>query len=433
MAEIQRLATMSAKSALAEVTYDASRTPKLQYELAGLNGHSGAGIVSPRPVLSTSAGEFAPPSDRHDLAGRGIILLPSRVCPPGDIIHSLEAFIHEYCDLPAVWEKLIARYCLMTWVFDKFTAVPYLRFLGEPASGKTRCVQVATSLSARAVLLNGSSSASSMFRLLDTWRGTLGVDEADFKYSDLFADLVKILNAGYTSANPVVKSEADGKSYDPRGFCVFGPKIISTRREFEDRALESRCLTLQMPDTPLAGRIRRQLPPDFQEHALGLRNRCLGWRFASWESLTSDEAALAGLAPRVGQIALPLWSVSLALGGPEEESWRADLLVLLGAHAVEQRASGFPAVVAEGLRRLSENASWSPRGAVFALRELVEQVTTIASDWALDELKPSPRHVASVLKSWNLPSWRARVGAVEFSVTRERLDAIVKRHVPPGA
>jgi hypothetical protein len=24
----------------------------------------------------------------------------------------------------------------MTWVYDRFTAVPYLRFLGEPGTGK---------------------------------------------------------------------------------------------------------------------------------------------------------------------------------------------------------------------------------------------------------------------------------------------------------
>jgi len=32
--------------------------------------------------------------------------------------------------------RIIGLYVLMTWVFDRFTAVPYLRFLGEPEQGR---------------------------------------------------------------------------------------------------------------------------------------------------------------------------------------------------------------------------------------------------------------------------------------------------------
>ena len=46
----------------------------------------------------------------------------------------------------------------------------------------------------------------------------------------------------------MLRSDKAGDSYEPRAFDVFGPKVIATRRRFEDGALESRCLTLETTD-----------------------------------------------------------------------------------------------------------------------------------------------------------------------------------------
>lgn len=70
------------------------------------------------------------------------------------------------------------------------------------------------------------------------------LDEADFRFSDEKAELVKILNNGNVKGFPVLRTSISNKhEYDPRAFNVYGPKIIAMRHSFEDEALESRFIT----------------------------------------------------------------------------------------------------------------------------------------------------------------------------------------------
>jgi len=57
----------------------------------------------------------------------------------------------------------------------------------------------------------------------------------------------RFLNNGNGSGFPVLRSESvSGREFSPKAYSVFGPKLIATRGYFQDRALESRCLTEEM-------------------------------------------------------------------------------------------------------------------------------------------------------------------------------------------
>src|SRR6266478_1623367 len=129
---------------------------------------------------------YTPFKTKFDLPGQGVLLLPSEAASYGsqeNLVDSIKRFIHRYADLPEFWEDLSAHYILMTWVYDRFSAVPYLRFLGEPGTGKTRALDVTGVLSYKSIVASGASSISPFFRLIDQWRGTLVIDEADYKTS----------------------------------------------------------------------------------------------------------------------------------------------------------------------------------------------------------------------------------------------------------
>ena len=86
-----------------------------------------------------------------------------------------------------------------------------------------------------------------LFRIIDAFRGTLIIDEGDFRLSDERAEIVKILNNGNARGFPVLRSEVTpSREFNPTAYTVFGPELVATRGFFEDRALESRCLTEQM-------------------------------------------------------------------------------------------------------------------------------------------------------------------------------------------
>jgi len=59
---------------------------------------------------------------------------------------------------------------------------------------------------------------------MDSFHGTLIVDEGDFRFSDEKAEVVKILNNGNVKASGL-KSESNGRGKLPESVSCFGPNL----------------------------------------------------------------------------------------------------------------------------------------------------------------------------------------------------------------
>lgn len=174
---------------------------------------------------------------------------------------------------------------LATWVYDCFAAFPYLRFLGEYGTGKTRMLQVVAALCYRSLALSGNITGAALFCSIDLIRGTLAIDEADFKHSAEWSDIIKVLNNGYMTGFPIVRCDSRSGTFTPQSFYVYGPKIISPRHRFDDPATELRCITFETQERKVDPSIPLQLPPAFYEQAQALRNKLLGWRFDDFQQI----------------------------------------------------------------------------------------------------------------------------------------------------
>lgn len=260
-------------------------------------------------------GRVVPFAPSNNLLGHGVVLFPSEAeayKEDSELLAAVRSFIHRYADLSEAFEELACYYVLLTWVYDAFNEVPYLRLKGDFGSGKSRCLQTIGSLCYKPMFVSGASTISPMFRIIDSFRGTLILDESDFRYSDEKAEIVKILNNGNAAGFPVLRSEVTPtKEFNPRAFAVFGPKIIASRSSFDDSALESRCLT-----EPLSGQRPRtdipvSLPESFPQEALSLRNKLLTYRFLNRMSIGSGRES-HGAVPdaRMAQIIAPLLAVA---------------------------------------------------------------------------------------------------------------------------
>ena len=214
-------------------------------------------------------------------------------------------------DLSPTFEQIAAHYILLTWVHDAFNELPYLRLRGEYGTGKTRGLLAIGSLCYRPFFASGASTVSPIFHTLDRFGGTLILDEADFRFSDATSEIVKILNNGNVKGMPVLRTMQNReKEFNPRAFRVFGPKIIAMRGSYDDPALESRFLTEEMGLRPLRKDIPISQPSALKDEALALRNRLLHFRFCHlFDTKPDPSALLAGVEPRVNQIALPLLSL----------------------------------------------------------------------------------------------------------------------------
>ncbi len=250
----------------------------------------------------------------NNLLRHRAVLLPGTPLPfesAEALLAEIRAYIRRYLSLSPDFLVVASAYALFSWVYDAFNEVPYLRFRGDFGSGKTRALTVVGSLLYKAFIASGASTVSPIFYTLDTFRGSLVIDEADFRFSDKDADVVKILNNGNVRGFPVLRQSMNQKrEFDPRAFQVFGPKIVAMRYAFEDAALESRFLTEEMGQRAVDEAIPQNLPPSQESDAAALRRKLLMYRLMERSRVAIDPTLVdTSRAARMNQILVPLLSV----------------------------------------------------------------------------------------------------------------------------
>jgi hypothetical protein len=272
------------------------------------------GVLKIKSEFEHEGERLIPFSPRNNLIKNEAVLLPGTPQEYGteeDLVSGIGSFVHRYADLSPGFERVATHYILLTWLYDAFNELPYLRLRGDFGTGKTRTLLTIGSLCHKAFFASGASTVSPVFHTLDAFQGTLIFDEADFRFSDERAEIVKILNNGNVRGMPVLRTMMNRqREFNPQAFQVFGPKIVATRGSYEDRGLESRFITEEMGPRRLRPDIPINLPPGFREEARALRNKLLLLRFRRRLDTKLDEGLLdPRLEPRLNQILLPLLSV----------------------------------------------------------------------------------------------------------------------------
>ena len=148
---------------------------------------------------------------------------------------------------------------------------------------------------------------------------------------------MKILNNGNANGFPVLRTRVtERREFDPQAFVVFGPKIVGMRHAYEDRAHESRFLSIDMLPGQ-RGDIPLNLPRSQEVEALELRNKLLGYRFRNRLRVSLD-TSLADplLEARTNQILLPLLSVA-----PDEDVRRSIRTIATAREVATRLDRGF--------------------------------------------------------------------------------------------
>jgi len=272
------------------------------------------GNISFEKLFNDNGTKLKPYSADNNLIRTKTILFPSQpeeYDSQAELIHEIQEFIHKYLSVSEFFEQIASYYVLFTWIHDNFNELPYLRGLGDYGTGKSRFLQVVGSICYRPIFASGATTVSPIFRMLNDFKGTLILDEADFKFSDTTAEIVKILNQGFMKGIPVIRSEnSNGNEYNPQAFEVFGAKILSTRFLYKDAALESRMITEDMNLNSPRSDIPFNMPDSFREEALEIRNKLLMFRFRNKGKIKlKPELENREIEPRLNQIAVPLMSI----------------------------------------------------------------------------------------------------------------------------
>ncbi|ESY51887.1 MULTISPECIES: hypothetical protein [unclassified Mesorhizobium] len=377
-----------ADGSLIELVYDPRlrKTSLTRY----LNGQ-----VITQPAIKLDDGDtLIPISAGNNLIRHEAVLLPSEPQEYGDeaaLVKDIQAFIHRYVDLTDAFELIATHYILLSWVYDAFNELPYLRLRGDYGTGKTRALLIIGSIACKPFFASGASTVSPIFHTLNAFAGTLVFDEADFRMSDEKAELIKILNNGNVRGMPVLRTMINNKhEFNPAAFNVFGPKIVATRGVYDDRALESRFITEIMTGRRLRKDIPINLPDSWREQAQQIRNKLLMFRFRNRSKVRLEASYVdPKLEPRLNQVLVPLLSVisdkTVRIEIQERASAMQQTIVL-------DRGLSIEADILEALTALISDTS---RTAI-AIKSIAEAV---AEKHAVEYSRPiTPKYVGSLLR-----------------------------------
>ena len=334
----------------------------------------------------------------------------------------IKKFINKWLDVP----KNIVLFGLWnikrSWVYERFHTLNYLRALGDTGVGKSRFLDTLGYLHYKPISTSGATTSAPIFRIIDKWKGTLIMDEADLHKSDESQDIIKIINQGYEKGKYVMRCDKENQNkvnfFDP--FC---PKILATRRAFFDKATESRCITYVMKETA-----RKDIPLNLNKHfwddLLVLRNKLLMWRFRNYYKINPEKVVdfdFGELEPRVKQIVSSF--VNLFSKDKEQLENFNKFITRHQEEIIEERRNSFEGSVV---------------GAIFSLLKRGESdinSSDIIHEGELTNLKNQPlqpRALSNILKGlgFGLPISRKVEGKTKRCLALEpvRVENLLKRY-----
>ena len=314
------------------------------------------GRISTVARLETENYRISPFDPHNSLLSARVVRLPTKpetYTSEATLLADIQEFVHKYVDTPEHVERLASYYIMMTWVYDCFYVLPYLRARGDSDSGKSRFTEVVGELCMRAIFVTGSTTPSPVFRLMTLWNGmTLVMDEADLPHSETSADWVQMFNTGYKDGFAILRSVVKNGEIMPEAFSGFGPKIINMRGKFTDDATESRCLTWETASgRGIRGDIPRYMDRDvFIKEARELRNKLLMFRLRNRQDVVVDynHEGTKHLPGRLVEITVPLMSISK---DPQFKESVMDFMARMNDKAIGDRQSTLEAKILEAIFR----------------------------------------------------------------------------------
>lgn len=365
----------------------------------------------------------------------GVVLLPSTAIDFGStegLIDQIKDFIHKYVDVSLQFEQICAWYVLLTWVSDKVSTISYLRALGDTSTGKSRWQNVVGGLCYKFCKVSGAITPAPIYRMIEKWRGTLGIEEADFRDSSEKNEVITILNCGFERGNPVIRADKNvaGKVHFSS---TFGPKLITSRRTFNDVALESRCLTEKMAETSRKD-IQDILPQKFYEEQLALRNKLLAFRLKNLGTIKIDagiDIDLGDVEPRLRQATRSFASLFANL--PDTLKSFKEFLQVYQRELIDERADSTDGLIVNALANLLVEHAAEKKEA-FSIKDVIITTKDI-TEWLAANTSykdATVRSIRSRLKSLNIDVKLQRKGkevAKRLIVEDTKLSNIFKRYI----
>lgn len=307
------------------------------------------------------------PEEPYEFVQVGSIQFPTRIGEHVDqreLVEMIAAFIERYFlfDDPTL-PRVIAYYVLLTWMYDAFNAICYLRVLGPSGSGKSMLTERVGWLCYRRIKSMGADTPAVMFRTIAMFGGTLVIDEYDQLESDTTANFIKVLNSGamkggVTNRLTTIKDAAGNEKMVPMPYTTFCPKVLNGRADPKDDALINRCITLRLLPKTALEMLANNIPFDtnetFRVGAVRLQNLLLRWRLENWqpEIEVTNEDIDVSISARMNQVTSPMKALARISGDADLKADLEQLMASLYQQEVMNRTETLDARVIEAIWKI---------------------------------------------------------------------------------
>ncbi|GAA4869671.1 DUF3631 domain-containing protein [Kitasatospora terrestris] len=229
-------------------------------------------------------------------------------------------------------------------LMDCFEATPRLAFLSpEPASGKTRALEIVETLVPRPIV-TVDISPSALFRSVSDGdsRPTVLFDEIDTVFGAAASgneELRGLINAGYRRTGGIFRSVRDGENHVVQKFPVYSALAMGGLGDLPDTIM-SRSVVIRMRRRAPNETVEqfRQRTNEPEGHAL--RDRLAAWADSIRERIEGAWPEMPdGVADRSADVWEPLLAVADAAGGHWPARARAACLELVNAAKANDKGS----------------------------------------------------------------------------------------------
>lgn len=252
------------------------------------------------------------------------------VLPGCDLLDSLADRIRRHVVMTDVQRDTAALWTMHAHCHDAAEHSPILIFESpEPGCGKTTAMHTVAKLTPRS-LETSNVSVAALFRLVEKFKPTIGVDEADTFATDN-DELRGLLNSGHDKESArFIRLVGDASNYEPRAYATWSPKMLALLGKRLHPTLLSRSIRIVLErasqDEESTIEPLRKGAQEFK----ALRAQAAAWSQDHLEALSKAEPKLpAGLRGRDADNWRPLIGIADSAGGDWPKRARAAALVLV--------------------------------------------------------------------------------------------------------
>lgn len=370
--------------------------------------------VAENYVDPESSTEYVPLVDK--MIKQDVITLPMGIGEAYDtslLLKDVEQFIYKYVDVGPAFNKISARYVLMTWLYDQFPKVPYIRIMGPFGVGKSRFLSVMRVLCYHSLNLGVTPTLPAIFRSIDKYGGTALIDEANFGGDNEFSGkFTQVMNNCYDRDGIVHRVGGKSGEYSLDFFKAFGPKIFGSHQPYKDGGLESRLITHYSQQTTRVD--ISTYTPSYKEwpEAIDLQKRLLAFRMCKIGKIEIPQRmeCISSFEGRLQEILMPLLLVTGETSLPDEIKEYAEEIADL---AREDRLHSDEGLVLSVLVELNR------------IGKIEVSPGEVNSLLAAKGITMPPRKIGSVLRILGLKGRRVNRGMI-YVMDKKRLQAQAK-------